>query len=76
MDFGLEGNVALIAGGGRVIGVKPAYQVADMLAQAWDKNQHEEVAAQVTFLCSNQAAFSNDEDVCPDAGRRGFYWGD
>ena len=35
----------------------------------------EEVAALVTFLCSNQAAFINGELICMDGGRRDFYWG-
>ena len=35
----------------------------------------EEVAALVTFLCSNQAAFINGELICVDGGRRDFYWG-
>lgn len=36
----------------------------------------EEVAALVTFLCSEQAAFINGELVCMDGGRRDFFWGD
>ena len=35
----------------------------------------EEVAALVTFLCSEQAAFINGELICMDGGRRDFYWG-
>jgi len=35
----------------------------------------EEVAALVTFLCSDQAAFINGELICMDGGRRDFYWG-
>ncbi len=34
----------------------------------------EEVAAAVTFLCSNQAAFINGELLCIDGGRRDFAW--
>lgn len=36
----------------------------------------EEVAALVTFLASEQAAFINGALVCMDGGRRDFYWGD
>jgi 3-oxoacyl-[acyl-carrier protein] reductase len=36
----------------------------------------EEVAALVTFLASEQAAFINGALVCIDGGRRDFYWGD
>lgn len=36
----------------------------------------EEVAALVTFLTSEQAAFINGALVCIDGGRRDFYWGD
>jgi len=34
----------------------------------------EEVAASVTFLCSQQAAFINGELLCIDGGRRDFAW--
>jgi 3-oxoacyl-[acyl-carrier protein] reductase len=37
--------------------------------------QPSEVAALVTFLCSQQAAFINGELICIDGGRRDFYWG-
>jgi 3-oxoacyl-[acyl-carrier protein] reductase len=36
----------------------------------------DEVAALVTFLASEQAAFINGALVCMDGGRRDFYWGD
>jgi 3-oxoacyl-[acyl-carrier protein] reductase len=36
----------------------------------------DEVAALVTFLASEQAAFINGALVCMDGGRRDFYWGE
>lgn len=36
----------------------------------------DEVAALVTFLASEQAAFINGALVCMDGGRRDYYWGD
>lgn len=54
----------------------------DMRHRLYDQNpvgrtcKPEEVAALVTFLASEQAAFINGALVCIDGGRRDFYWGD
>ena len=68
--------------------VSPGYVETDLIAQFTDDMRERlykqnpvgrvcwpsEVAALVTFLCSNQAAFINGEQICIDGGRRDFFW--
>lgn len=69
--------------------IAPGYVETDLIAQFTDEMRGRlyrqnpvgrvcwpsEVAALITFLCSNQAAFINGEHICIDGGRRDFYWG-
>jgi 3-oxoacyl-[acyl-carrier protein] reductase len=68
--------------------IAPGYVETDLIAQFTDDMRERlykqnpvgrvcwpsEVAALVTFLCSNQAAFINGEHICIDGGRRDFFW--